>query len=73
MRVPVTRVDVGTVVIATNGRRLEVLERGTWLPASGGEAWVQLRLRSLDDGAMSLAGYEPSQEVQVDPATMPAA
>jgi hypothetical protein len=73
MRLAITRINVGMVLIDANRRRLEIVERGTWRHASGGESWVQLRLRSLEDGSLSLRGYQPSQTVEVDSATVPMA
>jgi hypothetical protein len=66
MRMPVTEVRVGMVLVEVNDHRREVLEIGSWRPASGGDPWVQFRLRCVESGAMFLAGHVPTSEVEVE-------
>ncbi len=66
MRIPITQVHRGMVVINANGHRLEVMDRDSWCPASGGRPWVHLTLRCMASGALSQAGYRPDVQVDVD-------
>jgi hypothetical protein len=71
MRIPITEVHVGMVIIEANESRHEVVDRGSWCPASGGPPWIQLGLRAMASGGLTLTGYSPDADVEVDPAIVP--
>jgi hypothetical protein len=70
MRMPITEVRVGMVIIEAYGNRSVVTERGSWCPASGGPPWVQLRLRRRESCGLTLSGYSPDVDVDVDLTTV---
>jgi hypothetical protein len=65
MRIPVTEVRVGMIVMDPLQRRSEVIRRDSWHPPSDRQPWVQLLLRA-PDGALTLHGIDPGQFIDVE-------